>query len=148
MPGWASAPGGWEVENDGDCALGQTTTARPDSSGAKHSGIIVGLTRPTTATTSASRVIARVVATRTLRKLRTRSCSRSAAELAARTAVTILPRSSSTARVRSSGSRSLESGSSGWSGSLTPTRRAMRSSSWRRGSVGTRWHCACRSRRR
>ena len=40
-----------------------------------------------------------VVRTTTLRKLRKRSCSRSAAELAPRTAVTILPRSSSTSRL-------------------------------------------------
>lgn len=55
----------------------------------------MGLTKPRMATPTASSVMSSAVASRTLRKLRTRSCSRRAAELAPRTALTILPRSSS-----------------------------------------------------
>jgi hypothetical protein len=62
-------------------AVGQTSTVGPDFSGWKHSGMVVGLRKPMTATPAASRVMNTAVATRTLRKLRTRSCSRSADEL-------------------------------------------------------------------
>ena len=81
------------VGKGADCAVGHTTTAWPPSSGAKQSGIMVGQIAPTIAMPAASRAISRVVTTRTSRKLRKRTCSRSAAELAARTEVTIWPRS-------------------------------------------------------
>jgi hypothetical protein len=45
-----------------------------------------------TANTTTSTNVRAVVVARTLRKLRTRNCSRSAAELAPRTTVTMLPR--------------------------------------------------------
>ena len=93
---WADAAVPGDVENGADCAVGQTTTASPASSGAKHNGIIVGRSKPTTASATARAAIRTVVMPSTLRKLRTRSCSRSEAELAPRTAVTMLPRSWST----------------------------------------------------
>ena len=84
--------------NESDCSVGQTIVARPASSGAKHSGMSVGRKKPVSANPIASRAMRKVVASTRLRKLRKRSCSRSAAELAARTAVTMVPRSSHTIR--------------------------------------------------
>ena len=78
-----------------------------------------------------------VVMARALRKLRTRSCSRSAAELAPRTAVTMLPRSSPTILILLARADPLSVCRSGCPSSVTPSARLMRSNSWRRGSVGT-----------
>ena len=49
----------------------ETTFARPSASGAKHNGIIVGLSKPASATPIASDIISTVVTIKTLRKLRT-----------------------------------------------------------------------------
>jgi hypothetical protein len=61
---------------------------------------------PRTAMPAASRAMSWALASTTLRKLRTLSCSRSAAELAPRTALTIRPRSGSGSALRTSGAGS------------------------------------------
>ena len=108
--------------------------ALPDSSGAKHIGMSVGRSAPVIATPTASTAMSTLVTTTMLRKLRRRTCSRNAAELAPRMIVTILRRSSSTILTFCP---SVESAvvAKGWSGSLIPIRPAMRSNSLRRGSL-------------
>ncbi len=69
------------VGNCGDCCVGHTTTADPDSSGAKQSGSRAALRKPITANAIARNVITTVVATSTSRKFRTLTCSRNEAEL-------------------------------------------------------------------
>ena len=108
---------------------GQTTTVWPDRSGWKQSGTSDGLMNPRTAMPTAIRVITTEVTIRTLRKLRTRSCSRRAALLAARTLETIALRSWSVMAESSAGAARA---------SLPPSRSARRSSSRRRGSSGSR----------
>jgi hypothetical protein len=125
------------VSTRADCWVGQTTTVWPDFSGWKQSGTAEGLTMPRTATPTASRVITSEVTTRTLRKLRTRSCSRRAALLAARTLLTMALRFWAVMAAMSVLALAA------WSG---PKRAAMRSSSRRRVSSGSRWRWTWLSR--
>nr|BFE80239.1 hypothetical protein GCM10020093_028400 [Planobispora longispora] len=110
----------------------------------KHSGMAVGFRRPNRATPTARTVMTTVVTMRTLRKLRTRICSRPAWELAARTAATIWVRSAPVI-----GGGSERSGRSRWcaapegcsSLSFSRSTRALKLRS--RMSSRSRWRSAC-----
>src|SRR4029450_711633 len=78
-----AGPDPWVVSGRADCWVGQTTTVWPDFSGWKQSGTAEGLMNPRAATPTASSVITIEVISRTLRKLRTRSCSRRGGALVA-----------------------------------------------------------------
>jgi len=97
----AAGPDSSPVSSRADCWVGQTTTVWPDLSGWEQSGMAAGLMKPRTATPTAIKVITSEVTSSTLRKLRTRSCSRSAALLAPRMLLTMVLRSPSMMTVRS-----------------------------------------------